>query len=241
MTEQLTPDIAEQDNRDLIDNVVPTRGYDLVPVVGLGGSAGSIEALQEFFSAMPPDSGLAFVVVIHLSAEHESILAELIQNRTSMRVMQVQQNEQVLPDVVYVIPPRKALRTLNGEIQLSDLERPHGNHMAVDIFFRTLADTHGPHSAAIVLSGMDGDGAIGIKRIKERGGLTIAQDPEEASSGGMPHAAIHTGMVDWVLPVQDMPARLQTYFHLEKHLKLPPRIRDMPRRCHQKRPAMSAA
>ena len=212
MTEQLSPDLAEQDNRELIDNVVPTRGYDMVPVVGLGGSAGSIEALQEFFSAMPPDTGLAFVVVIHLSAEHESILAELIQNRTSMRVMQVQQNEKVMPDVVYVIPPGKALRTLNGEIQLSDLARPRGNHMAVDIFFRTLADTHGPHAAAVVLSGMDGDGAIGIKRIKERGGLTIAQDPEEASSSSMPHSAIHTGMVDWVLPVQDMPARLQTYF-----------------------------
>ena len=84
------------------------------------------------------------------------------------------------------------------------------------MFFRTLADTHGPHAAAVVLSGVDGDGAIGIKRIKERGGLTIAQDPEEAEHGGMPRSAMHTGMVDWVLPVRRCPQRLHDYSTLEK-------------------------
>ncbi|MBI2772486.1 MAG: PAS domain-containing protein [Burkholderiales bacterium] len=224
MADDLKPDRIEEELGDLIDNVVPTRGYDMVPVVGLGGSAGSIEALQQFFSVMPADCGLAFVVVIHLSPDFESSLAELIQHRTSMRVLQVHETQKVEPGVVYVIPPRKMLRSMDGHIHVTDVDSTLGQrhrHVAVDIFFRTLADTHGAHAAAVVLSGMDGDGAIGIKRIKERGGLTVVQDPMEAEHTGMPAAAIATGMADWVLPVGDMPARIHTYFRLEKHVQLP--------------------
>ena len=100
-----------------------------------------------------------------------------------------------------MIPPGKHLAAVDGHLELADLPTERGQRVAVDLFFRTLADTHGPHAAAIVLSGADGDGAIGIKRIKERGGLTIAQDPDEAEHPGMPRAAIDTGMVDWVLQV----------------------------------------
>src|SRR5205085_4918547 len=108
----------------------------------------------------------------------------------------------------YVIPPGKQLTAVNGRLHLGDLDRSEkGSRVAVDLFFRSLADTHGPHAAAIVLSGADSDGAIGIKRIKERGGLTIAQDPEEAEHDSMPQSAISTGMIDWVLKVAEIPQR----------------------------------
>jgi two-component system, chemotaxis family, CheB/CheR fusion protein len=219
MTE-LTPDHAEEALANILENVVPTQ---IAPLVGLGGSAGSIPALQAFFHAMPTDSGQAFVVVLHLSPEHESTLPEILQRCTTMPVRQVNADVQVIPNSVYVIPPGKLIKTINGSLALADEpSAPGGRRVAVDLFFRTLADTHGPHAAAIVLSGADGDGAIGIKRIKERGGLTVAQDPQEAEHAGMPRAAIATGMVDWVLPVAEMGPRLLHYFELEKQLKLPP-------------------
>ncbi|MDN3922333.1 PAS domain S-box protein [Roseateles violae] len=215
-------DRAEEELADEIDNVVPTRGYQMLPVVGLGGSAGGIAALRAFFQAMPADTGMAYVVVLHLSPEHESNLAAILQLCTTMPVTQVQEAERLEADRVYVIPPGKGLRTMDGHLRLFELPQDRSRHIAVDHFFRTLADTHGPHAAAVVLSGLDGDGAIGIKRIKERGGLTIAQDPGEAEFDGMPRAAIGTGMVDWVLPVTDMPARLVDYQQLEQRVRLPP-------------------
>ena len=120
------------------------------------------------------------------------------------------------------LSPGKTLSSANGHLTCSDLSPERGRRVAVDLFFRTLADTHGPNAAAIVLSGADGDGAIGIKRVKERGGLTIAQDPGEAEHSGMPRTAIATGMVDWVLPVADMPSRLASYTRVLRRLKLPP-------------------
>jgi len=193
-----------------------------LPTVGLGGSAGSISALQTFFKAMPADSGMAFVVILHLSPEHESTLAEVLQHSTSMPVRQVNETEKVEANHVYVIPPAKALTSMDGQLRLSRLQTEQGRRAAIDLFFRTLADTHGPRASAIVLSGADSDGALGVKRIKERGGLTIAQDPDEALHREMPSAAIATGMVDWVLNVGKMPARLLEYRALEGKLKLPP-------------------
>jgi two-component system CheB/CheR fusion protein len=221
MTDELRPDGAEMDLADQIDDLVPSYGYAKVPVVGLGGSAGSIEALQAFFETMPAQSGLAFVVVIHLSPDHQSALTEVIQRHTRMQVVKVDGRLHVKPNTVYVIPPGKVLQSQDGELQLTDIPEGRARHVVVDVFFRTLADSHGAHSAAVVLSGLDGDGAIGIKRIKERGGLTVAQDPEQAAHGSMPRTAIQTGMVDWVLPVEDMAARLLTYFRLEQAVELP--------------------
>jgi two-component system CheB/CheR fusion protein len=130
--------------------------------------------------------------------------------------------ESVEANHVYVIPPGKILTTTDGRLRLSDMRGERGKRITVDLFFRSLADTHGPHAAAIVLSGLDSDGALGIKRIKERGGLTIAQNPDEAEQRGMPQAAINTGMVDWILDVAEMPGRLLQYFRNESRLKLPP-------------------
>ncbi len=184
---QVSPDFVEQDFPETIDNIIPTRGYDMLPLVGLGGSAGSIEALKHFFERMPPESGMAFVVIVHLSPEHESILAELLGRTTTMPVLQALDLQKVEANTVYVIPPGKHLTLTDGHLKLTPLEPDRGRRVVVDLFFRTLADTHGPHAAAIILSGADGDGALGIKRIKERGGLTIAQDPDEAEHSS--HAA----------------------------------------------------
>ena len=218
----VAPDFIEQEQAEEIDNSVPTRGYEMMPMIGLGGSAGSIAALQEFFKAMPADPGMVFVVIMHLSPEHESAMPELLQRCTPMRVMHATDGMRVETNTVYVIPPAKHLTSVDGHLRLDDLEPEKGKRVAVDLFFRSLADTHGPHATAIVLSGADGDGAIGIKRIKERGGLTIAQDPNEAEHPAMPQSSIATGMVDWVLHAAEMPTRLLDYRAREARLKLPP-------------------
>lgn len=218
----VAPDVNEEALGDAIDNIVPTHGYHRHPMVGLGGSAGSIPALRAFFESVPLESGLTFVVVLHLAPDHHSTLPEMIQRWTKMSVRRAEHADAVKPNTVYVIPPGKHLTVSDGHLSLTDLDREQGRRVAVDLFFRSLADTHGPHAAAIVLSGADGDGTLGIKRIKERGGLTIAQDPDEAEHAGMPRAAIATGMIDWVLKAADMPRRVVDYIAREKRLALPP-------------------
>jgi len=219
---ELPPGLADDDLAAAGDDAVPSRSLAMLPMVGLGGSAGGIAALQAFFQAAPSDTGMAFVVILHLSADHESTLAEILQRMTAMPVRQVHDRAKVEANHVYVIPPGKTLHSVDSHLVCADLTLSQARRTVVDLFFRTLADTHGPHAAAIVLSGADGDGAIGIKRIKERGGLTIAQDPNEAEHSGMPRSAIDTGMVDWILPVAQMPARLIAYTTVLGRLKLPP-------------------
>ena len=220
--DEMNPDHAEEALGDQIDDAVPSRGYRMLPVVGLGGSAGSIEAVGEFLEGMPTDTGMAFVVVLYLPAAHENALAQVLARSTRMRVVPVGGRERIEPDTVYVVPPGKTLRMRGELIELAALPPGQGRHMAVDFFFRTLADTHGPHAIAVVLSGVDSDGTIGVKRIKERGGLTVSQDPEQAIHGSMPRSAISTGMIDWVLPVREMGARIHAYYRIERQLKLPP-------------------
>jgi two-component system CheB/CheR fusion protein len=203
-----------------VDDVMPSNG--VTRIVGLGGSAGGIRAMQRFFETMPVNSGMAFVIVLHLSPDHESSLDEVIQTSTRMPVAEAEDGQRLLPDHVYVIPPAKALSLADGYLRLTELPRERGRRMTVDLFFRSLADTHGSRSVAIVLSGVDGDGALGVKRVKERGGLTIAQDPDDAEQSGMPQAAIATTMVDWVLKADEIPERLIEYQTREGRLQLPP-------------------
>ena len=216
-----SPDHAEEDLADLIDDAVPTRGFAMTPVVGVGGSAGAIPALAQLLAHVPADSGLAYVVVLHLAADRDSALAELLARNTVLPVVQVTGRTRIEPDHVYVIPPDRFLVSAESELEVVARPQERGGRTAVDLFFRTLADTHGPHAAAVVLSGGDSDGVIGIKRIKERGGLTIAQDPREAEHSGMPDAAIATELVDWVLPAAQIGARVVAYFQMERRLVLP--------------------
>ncbi len=217
----VAPDRSEEDGENTIDDVVPSRGRNTLAVVGLGGSAGGLTAMQRFFENAGSNSGAAYVVILHLSPTHESSAAEILQRSTPMPVMQVTAPVKVEPDHVYVIPPGKHLSMTDGHLCLTEIQRLRGRRVTVDLFFRTLADTHGSRATAIILSGADSDGAIGIKRIKERGGLTVAQDPTEAEHDSMPRAAIETGMIDWVLRADEMPARLSAFRATEARLKLP--------------------
>jgi two-component system, chemotaxis family, CheB/CheR fusion protein len=187
----------------------PSRPSGLV--VGLGASAGGIEALQAFFSHVAPDSGAAYVVILHLSPERESHLAEVLQTVTAMPVVQVHETSPFEPDHVYVISPKTSLRMTDGLLTVTPMERPEERRAPVDIFFRALAEAHGSRAVGIVLSGTGADGSSGIRRLKEYGGLTIAQDPAEASRDDMPRSAVAGGLVDYVLPVREMPARLRAY------------------------------
>lgn len=203
-----------------VEDPLPPR-TQLVPVVGLGGSAGSLDAMQKFFASVEVPSGYAYVVVVHLSPEHDSALAPILQRSTTMPVEQVNAAVRIQPDHVYVIPPGKHFSMSDGKLHAVDMQRTRGRHVIVDLFFRALAETHGVRAVAIILSGGDGDGANGIKRVKERGGLTISQTPGEAEQDGMPRAAIATGMVDWVLPVAEMAERLRMFRENETKIVLP--------------------
>lgn len=192
-----------------------------IPVVGLGGSAGSLVALSSIVAEIPADSGAAYVIVVHLSPDHEYMLPQILQRKTSLPVKQVEGKATLEEDHIYVISPGKQLCISDGTLESFDLDRPKGRHVTIDVFFRTLAEAHGVNCCAIVLSGVDGDGALGLQRVKERGGLTIVQDPVEAEFDDMPCFAIATGMVDWVLPSAEIPARLGEYWANGRSLRLP--------------------
>src|SRR5215210_2204485 len=180
-------------------------------VVALGASAGGIRAFKECFAHAPERGGMAYVVILHLSPEHESHLAEVLQSSTRMPVTQVTESVKVAPDHVYVIPPNRSLSVVDGSLVLSEMTRVEERRAPVDIFFRTLAETHGARAACVVLSGTGADGSMGLKRVKENGGVAVVQDPAEAEYPDMPRNSIATGLVDLVLPVAEMPARLVSY------------------------------
>ncbi|HEX7176471.1 MAG TPA: CheR family methyltransferase [Pyrinomonadaceae bacterium] len=201
----------------------PSERAASFPVIGLGASAGGLQALKDFFTNMPVESGMAFVVIMHLSPKHESHAASLLQATTGMPVTQVTEAVKVEPNHVYVIPPTKNLEMSDGHINLTEPERLHGGkQVAIDLFFRTLGDTHKEHAVGIVLSGMGSDGTNGLKRIKEQNGLAFAQDPKDAEHDSMPRHAIGSGLVDFVLPVAEMPGKLIEVWRNASRIRLPP-------------------
>ena len=201
----------------------PSKQAASFPVIGLGASAGGLQALKDFFTHMPAESGMAFVVIMHLSPRYESHAAALLQATTAMPVTQVNAAVRVEPNHVYVIPPTKNLAMHDGQINLTEPEPLHGGQqVAIDLFFRTLGETHKQNAVGIVLSGMGSDGTIGLKRIKEQNGLAFAQDPADAEHDSMPRHAIGSGLVDFVLPVADMPAKLVDIWRNASRIKLPP-------------------
>ncbi len=177
-------------------------------MVGIGASSGGIQALLRLFENMPCDVGMAFVIVLHLSPKFESRADEILQRVTKMRVMQVTAPTAIEKNCVYLISPVSNLSMIDGSLHVTHAERPHGRPEAIDLFFRSLAEAHGMRAISIVLSGTGSDGAVGISRIKECAGVTIAQSPEDAEYDEMPRSALATGMVDIVLPVVDMPQKL---------------------------------
>src|SRR5262245_18828712 len=180
-------------------------------VVGLGASAGAIKAFKEFFTRVPADSGMAYVVILHLSPEHESKLAEILQLSSEIPVTQVKGTVRIKPNQVYVIPPNQSLSMKDGHLALSEMTRIEERRAPVDIFFRTVADAIDTRAVCVILSGTGANGAMGLKRVKEYGGVVLAQDPKEAEYGDMPRNAIATGLVDYILPVSEIPAKIIGY------------------------------
>jgi two-component system CheB/CheR fusion protein len=192
---------------------------DSLYVVGIGASAGGLNALQRFFAGMPADSGMAFVVVTHLSPEHVSHMPGLIQPHTAMPVAEVPDVVHMEANRVYVIPPNRQLSAIDTHLRLSATDGAKQRPVApIDYFFRTLAEAKGERAIGIILSGTGTDGSLGIKQIKERGGLTMVQQPEEAEFDGMPQSAIGTGLVDVVLPVREMPLHLAQFVQARPQL-----------------------
>ncbi len=178
------------------------------PVIGIGASAGGLKAILSIFSDLPVDSGMAFVIVLHLSAKHESNFPKLLQNVTTIPVKQVVEPIKIEKNTIYVIPPSKDLLMSDGMLVVRELTRVIGKHTAIDLFFRTLADAHMEHAIGIILTGSGSDGAVGIARIKEKGGVTIVQDPSDSEFDGMPASAIKTDIIDFVLLLKDIPKKL---------------------------------
>jgi two-component system CheB/CheR fusion protein len=188
------------------------RGRDAagVRVVGLGASAGGLEPLQQFLSAVPPSSGFAYVVVQHMDPTHKAMLGELLQRATSMPVREAAGAQPIEADTVFVIQPNFELTVLRGALHLTEPSQPRGQRLPVDRLFSSMARELGERAIGVVLSGMGSDGTLGLQAIKSQGGLTLAQQPESAQFDSMPRSAIATGGVDIVALPADMPARIIT-------------------------------
>ena len=183
------------------------------PIVGIGMSAGGLEVATEFLKAMPPDSGMGFVIVQHLEPTRKSLLAELLGKHTEMPVIEVEDGMAVQADHVYVIVPAQTLLIEDGILRLSEPAEPRGRRHPIDHFFTALAEDRKTGAIAIVLSGAGSNGSAGIQDIKLSGGMCIAQAPETAKFDSMPRHAIASGAVDYVLAPADMPAVLMRYAH----------------------------
>jgi two-component system CheB/CheR fusion protein len=182
--------------------VVPAN-QDIL-VIGVGASAGGLEACRKLMGTVPADTGIAFILVQHLDPSHESMMVDLLSSHTSLTVCQATDGLLIERDHLYVIPPGTYLSLADGKLHLSHPQARHGARMPVDCFLRSLAKERGARAVGVVLSGTGTDGSLGLKALKERGGLVIVQDPLEAGYDGMPQSAIATGVVDLVLPVARM-------------------------------------
>jgi len=189
------------------------------PIVGIGASAGGLEAFRQLLGELPVDTGMAFVLVQHLDPYHESILAELLSEATSLEVSEVKGDVCVEPNRVYVIPPSKGLILVDGVLKLVPRSPTGAAHMPIDSFLRTLADVQGSQAVGVILSGMGTDGTLGLQAIKGDGGITFAQDPASARNGDMPRSAIAAGSVDFVLAPADI-ARELTRLGRHPYLRL---------------------
>jgi two-component system CheB/CheR fusion protein len=197
-------------------HLLPDKASSILPreylfVVGIGASAGGLEAFGRFLSHMPPESGMAFVLVQHLSPDYKSAMTDILKKCTDMKIFQVEDGMLIEPDCVYIKPPNKDLTISNRILHLVNPAESHEPRHPIDSFFRSLAEDQADKAIGIILSGMGTDGALGLKAIKGSGGMTMVQDGETAEFNGMPTSAIATGCVDFILPVDKMPESLLKY------------------------------
>lgn len=194
-----------QDEACMIENKA------LFPIIGIGASAGGLEAFEQFFRNVPADIGMAFILVPHLDPSHASMLTEILQRNTKIPVREAQDLMIIEPDHVYVIPPNRDLAILHGTLQLSTPELIRGLRMHIDFFFRSLAEDQKEKAIGIILSGTGTDGTLGLRAILGNGGVSFVQEPSTAKYDGMPANAINNGLATYVLPVEKMPQQLIHY------------------------------
>ena len=200
---QVTPDKPELSPRPLA-----------FPVIGVGASAGGLEAFETFLRAVDPSFQAAYILVQHLDPTHDSMLTELLSRHTSLEVMQITDGTVVRPGSVYIIPAAHGIAIEDGVLSLIEFDAPRGFRRPIDDFFQSLAIDQGPNATAVVLSGTGADGTLGVRHMKEAGGLAIAQEPSSAAYDGMPSNAIATGLVDFVLPTREIPGTVQRYYEV---------------------------
>jgi len=186
------------------------KSKNLFPVVGIGASAGGLDAFKKLLKAIPENSGIAYVLVQHLDPRRESMLPEILQKVTNIPVLEIADDVKVVPDHIYIIPSNKMLVANDGVLQLSPRPEKNKNelNLPIDLFFTSLAEVHQSQAIGVVLSGTASDGTRGLKAIKDHGGLTFAQDEASAQYAGMPHSAAVAGVVDFILPPEEIPLRL---------------------------------
>ena len=200
----------------------PPRSSDKFPVVAVGASAGGLDACRKLISALPAANGMAFILVQHLDPTHESMMVDLLAGHTSMLVLQAIDGMLIESNHLYVIPPGTYLSVRDGALRLSRPQARHGARLPFDFLLYSLADEYGPRAVCVILSGTGADGSLGLKVVKERSELVVAQDPDEAAYDGMPRSAIMTGAVDLVLPVAKIAealakfSRRRRYAHAER-------------------------
>ena len=208
--------VADED-----DNARQQEDDDKKPViVAIGASAGGVQALQSLFAALPDRTGAAFVVVVHLDPQHRSEMPQIIAARTKMPVVQVGSRERLEADHVYVIPPDRRLQMVDHQISALEFDEPRGQRAPIDLFFRSMAERLGD-GFAVILSGAGSDGAIGVRAIKEAGGIILVQEPGEAEYASMPRSAIATGVADFVVPVRDLAKRLVDLIQIKESVAAP--------------------
>ncbi|MBC7616163.1 MAG: histidine kinase, partial [Pedobacter sp.] len=186
-----------------------TKSTNAFPVVGIGASAGGLDAFKKLLEAIPEFSGMAYVLVQHLHPDHNSMLPDILQKVTKIPVLEISDDIKVLPDHIYIIPSNKMMIANDGVLQLTPRTTSKNElNLPIDLFFTSLAEVHQSHSIGVVLSGTASDGTKGLIAIKEHGGITFAQDEESAAYNGMPESAIQAGVVDFILPPEKIPQKL---------------------------------
>ena len=203
--------------RAIVKEKKPAGDSSLFPIVGIGASAGGLEAMEQFLKNVPEDSGMAYVMVQHLDPTQEGMLPDLLQRITRLKVFQAKDNMLVSPDCVYVIPPNKSMSILHGKLQLFQPLESRGLRLPVDFFLRSLADDRKEGSIGLILSGMGSDGSTGLRAIKEKNGIVLVQDPDTAKYDSMPRNAIESVLADIVAPPQDLCRKLIEFL---KHFPL---------------------
>ncbi|MGC1864229.1 MAG: chemotaxis protein CheB [Methylocystis sp.] len=190
--------------------IIPENNAAPFPVVGIGASAGGLRALENFFQAMPPAPGMAFVIITHLAPDRKSLLTEILARHTALNVDVARDDQPVEKDKVYILPPGAILTIANGRLRLEPTDAIDHQRKPIDIFFSSLAQDQGEYAVGVVLSGSGADGVLGVKAIKEHGGVTLAQAIDATGPGfsGMPDSAIASGLVDFAIPVDAMASKL---------------------------------